>query len=257
MRRRDATTAPLYSSQRIGWPTTASFVLSIALHAIALQCARLAAIDGAAPTPVIRVSLLASANDGAAAGPPESAAAVAPSAPPARHQASSTRSARRIAVALHAQEDRARPPADVSSRSVDNEPARLAQLVGAIDGGAEDASGSSGRGVGVGDATGSGSGNQRPYCVYCPAPHYPILARQRGWQGTVLLGLSVLADGSVESASLRHSSGYGVLDREAILVARRSRFSPPATRGLSAPVRGPMEYRFELSNADLGRERGR
>jgi outer membrane biosynthesis protein TonB len=40
-----------------------------------------------------------------------------------------------------------------------------------------------------------------------------------------------------------------VLDEAAIAVARQSRFSPPAINGLPAPLRGRIEYRFELSNA--------
>ena len=59
----------------------------------------------------------------------------------------------------------------------------------------------------------------------------------------------MLADGTVNTASLRRSSGYGVLDDAAIAVARQSRFSPPAAQGLPAPLHGRIEYRFQLSNA--------
>ncbi|HXQ22438.1 MAG TPA: energy transducer TonB [Candidatus Acidoferrales bacterium] len=104
----------------------------------------------------------------------------------------------------------------------------------------------------AGHAGGSGAGSssdQRAYCVSCPEPHYPLVARARGWQGTVDVGLLVLADGSVDDASLRRSSGYGVLDAAAIAVARQSRFSPPAANGLPAPLHGRIEYRFELTTA--------
>ena len=85
--------------------------------------------------------------------------------------------------------------------------------------------------------------------MYCPAPRYPYIARARGWQGSVDVELLVLADGTVNTASLGRSSGYGVLDAAAIAVARQSRFSPPAAQGLPAPLHGRMEYRFELTNA--------
>jgi TonB family protein len=109
--------------------------------------------------------------------------------------------------------------------------------------------GEGGRGGGLGDDGGS---DQRGYCVYCPAPRYPLMARARGWQGTVRVGLSVSADGSVTEASLRESSGYRVLDRAAVDVARHSRFAPPASRGLPTPLRGRIDYRFELSTAKEG-----
>jgi TonB family protein len=55
--------------------------------------------------------------------------------------------------------------------------------------------------------------------------------------------LSVLADGSVNAATLWRSSGYSVLDLAAVAAARHSRFAPPHE---TAPLRGRIEYRFEL-----------
>ncbi|MFI5395010.1 MAG: TonB family protein [Candidatus Binatia bacterium] len=101
-------------------------------------------------------------------------------------------------------------------------------------------------GTGSGHAPGSGTGdgvNPRAFCLYCPEPHYPLIARARGWQGTVEVVLSVLADGSVNGTSLHRSSGYPALDQAAIAVARQSRF-----HGLSKPLRGRIEYRFVLSS---------
>lgn len=45
---------------------------------------------------------------------------------------------------------------------------------------------------------------------------YPPLARQRGWEGTVLLGLRVESDGHIESIHVTNSSGYAVLDNSAL-----------------------------------------
>lgn len=50
---------------------------------------------------------------------------------------------------------------------------------------------------------------------------YPPLARQRGWEGTVLLSLRVEPDGLLEHIRIRRSSGYDVLDRTAIESLRR------------------------------------
>jgi protein TonB len=73
------------------------------------------------------------------------------------------------------------------------------------------------------------------------------VARARGWEGTVDVGLAVRADGGVDAARVRRSSGYGLLDRAAVEAARRSRFQPAPT---AEPVRGFIEYRFQLAGND-------
>lgn len=45
---------------------------------------------------------------------------------------------------------------------------------------------------------------------------YPPLARSRGWEGTVLLGLRVGSNGHLEKIRIEHSSGYAVLDNSAL-----------------------------------------
>ena len=45
---------------------------------------------------------------------------------------------------------------------------------------------------------------------------YPALARSRGWEGTVLLGLRVESNGHLEKIRIEHSSGYAVLDNSAL-----------------------------------------
>lgn len=45
---------------------------------------------------------------------------------------------------------------------------------------------------------------------------YPPLARSRGWEGTVLLGLRVEPDGQLDKIRLERSSGYAVLDNSAL-----------------------------------------
>ncbi|MBP1685441.1 MAG: TonB family protein [Deltaproteobacteria bacterium] len=102
---------------------------------------------------------------------------------------------------------------------------------------------------GPGTSAGRGQGDgldARAYCAVCPEPTYPLIARSRGWQGTVEVALLVRADGSVNGASLGRSSGYPALDDAAMAVARLSRFHLPNDGGLPAPLRGRMEYRFVL-----------
>lgn len=45
---------------------------------------------------------------------------------------------------------------------------------------------------------------------------YPPLARRRGWEGTVLLGLRVESDGHLDRIHIEQSSGYAVLDHSAL-----------------------------------------
>lgn len=45
---------------------------------------------------------------------------------------------------------------------------------------------------------------------------YPAVARQRGWQGAVLLGFRVESDGHLEKIHVARSSGYAILDNSAL-----------------------------------------
>lgn len=45
--------------------------------------------------------------------------------------------------------------------------------------------------------------------------YYPMLARRHGWQGQVLLGFSVAANGSIHDVRVQRGSGYSVLDESA------------------------------------------
>lgn len=45
--------------------------------------------------------------------------------------------------------------------------------------------------------------------------YYPMLARRHGWQGQVLLGFSVAANGRIHDVHVQRGSGYSVLDESA------------------------------------------
>jgi TonB family protein len=62
------------------------------------------------------------------------------------------------------------------------------------------------------------------------SPPYPLLARKRGYQGTVFLEVLVSKDGKATSIRLSKSSGYKILDRAAIKGVRDWLFYP-AKRG--------------------------
>ena len=81
-----------------------------------------------------------------------------------------------------------------------------------------------------------------------PAPEYPELAVERGWEGTVILNVHVLGNGKPSSVEVKTSSGRDVLDRSAIQTVRRWSFVP-AKQG-ETPVDSWVEVPidFKLSN---------
>lgn len=63
-----------------------------------------------------------------------------------------------------------------------------------------------------------------------PAPAYPRVSRRRGEQGTVILEILILADGSVDEVRVKSSSGYSRLDKSAMQAVKQWRYEP-ARRG--------------------------
>jgi protein TonB len=61
-------------------------------------------------------------------------------------------------------------------------------------------------------------------------PPYPPLARKRGYQGRLILRLSVSREGKVARVKVIRSSGYSILDRTAVKTVKEWRFIP-AHRG--------------------------
>jgi len=59
-----------------------------------------------------------------------------------------------------------------------------------------------------------------------PAPEYPSLAQRRGWEGTVLLRVHVLASGKPGEIQVQTSSGRQALDDAALAAVKRWSFVP-------------------------------
>ena len=111
-------------------------------------------------------------------------------------------------------------------------------------------SGSPGSGGGSGGGYGSGTGNGRggagmsaggaqegvyyagmpgitpPVYERAPQPSYPAKSRSRGEQGEVLLKVQVLTNGRVGQTEVEKSSGYALLDEEALRTVKGWRFKP-------------------------------
>ena len=251
MRRRDATVhSLLHSGRRVHRRTVVSFAVALAVHAALLATLSLRVFHIGEPAPLIMVSLVASGGSG---GRTQQTAAPAshpdvesspPHAPPkaarTRHQRVHNPVAAAVALVPTPAADGLSGSAEEARGAVEHGAgSESVASVGAGDG----AMGGTGRGTGSGSGDGTGTGDQRTRCVVCPEPTYPLVARRHGWQGTVEVGVSLLADGSVAAADVRRSCGYEVLDREAVAVARRSRFTPLD----AGPARGHIAYRFELT----------
>jgi protein TonB len=80
-----------------------------------------------------------------------------------------------------------------------------------------------------------------------PPPEYPKRARQLGFEGTVVLNVSVNPSGGVDDVKIAVSSGYSLLDQSALRSVRTWRFKP-ARRGdqpVASWVRVPVRYTLE------------
>jgi protein TonB len=68
---------------------------------------------------------------------------------------------------------------------------------------------------------------------------YPMLARRRGWSGQVELAFTIAPDGQVHDLTVLTSSGFPILDEQAMTAIRRSapfHPPPPVVASLVMPV---------------------
>ena len=74
---------------------------------------------------------------------------------------------------------------------------------------------------------------------------YPVQAMERGWQGRVEIRLAIGADGAIRSASVKTSSGYRILDDQAMDMVKKAKpltQIPPALRGREFTVDLPVIF---------------
>jgi len=77
-------------------------------------------------------------------------------------------------------------------------------------------------------------------------PPYPRLAREQGWEGTVVLRVHVNDMGLVEAIQTRQSSGFSILDDSAIQSVRTWTFEPARDGEFPVPVTVDLPIRFDL-----------
>ena len=109
---------------------------------------------------------------------------------------------------------------------------------------------SSGRGTGLWGklfSSPGGGGASQPRYAENPKPPYPSEARDRGYQGEVLLTVEVLANGKVGQIEVKKSSGYEILDHSALSTVKQWRFVP-AKKGeetISMWVNIPIKFKLQ------------
>jgi len=96
-----------------------------------------------------------------------------------------------------------------------------------------------------GRTAGKGS-DARPLASKNAPPRYPEMARRSGWQGVVLVRVTVLPDGRVGSASIFRGSGYAILDQSALDAVRRWLFQPKMSSGLAVESTIEVPVTFSL-----------
>jgi TonB family protein len=143
------------------------------------------------------------------------------------------------------------------------DPAPARELTQATGSGADAGMGQTGKGVGQGSGTGQGgsgtglgegeegfgwgwSGVSSPRYAQNPKPVYPQEAREKGYQGKVLLRVEVLANGRVGQVALKKSSGCEALDRSALAAVREWRFIPARKGAVAVPVWVIIPIKFQL-----------
>jgi periplasmic protein TonB len=90
-------------------------------------------------------------------------------------------------------------------------------------------------------------GHAEPLSFKNSAPVYPRLARERGYEGEVVLKVEVLQNGNCSLAAVKKSSGYGILDEAAVKAVRGWKFKP-AMRGAQAftsTIEVPIVFRLK------------
>jgi protein TonB len=122
-------------------------------------------------------------------------------------------------------------------------------------GGGLSSSTGAGGGAGYGSASDSGTGDG-PLLDSGPSYggkieiHYPPLAARRGYEGTTVLLVQVLADGRAGKIDVLETSGYEILDSAAVDSVRRARFNPATRDGkpIVCRVRLPITFKLQEKN---------
>ncbi len=82
-----------------------------------------------------------------------------------------------------------------------------------------------------------------------PYPEYPRAAREAGWEGTVVLQVMVLPDGTAGTVTLHKTSGHSILDEAALDAVRGWQFIPAMDGNFPVQSVVRIPVRFDLRAA--------
>jgi periplasmic protein TonB len=111
-----------------------------------------------------------------------------------------------------------------------------------------------GAGLGPGETAGTGGGAFRagvngvgsPQCIYCPQPEYSDEARKAKYQGTVLLDVTVTADGRVINPVVIKGPGLGLEEKALAQVRNWKMRAALGSGGKAVACRVQIEVTFHL-----------
>lgn len=86
----------------------------------------------------------------------------------------------------------------------------------------------------------------QPKYAVNPKPLYPQEAREKGYQGEVMMRVEVLANGQVGQVEVKKSSGYELLDRSASATVKQWKFIPAKKEGEAIPFWVNIPITFQL-----------
>lgn len=86
----------------------------------------------------------------------------------------------------------------------------------------------------------------KPQPVSIPSPTYPDLAIKAGIEGTTVVKALVDVDGSILEVKVLSSSGNQMLDREALIAAKKAQFTPARQRDKNVRVWVSIPVKFKL-----------
>ena len=79
-----------------------------------------------------------------------------------------------------------------------------------------------------------------------PKPHYPLLARNQGIEGRVVVNVLISVQGTVKTIGVGQSSGSRLLDRAAVQAVKKWRFHPVLHNGKAIPSSESVPIVFKL-----------
>ena len=82
-----------------------------------------------------------------------------------------------------------------------------------------------------------------------PRPPYPRFAREQGWEGTTVLRVAINNQGTVSSATTQQSSGFPMLDDNAIEAVKQWEFAPAKNGEFAVASVVDIPIRFDLDQS--------